>query len=404
MGYKPAIALLSAVVLAVSGCANSTGNGAPTANESPGAGAIGAGASGATDGSATQGGPVPKGFVAHDLTFVSANEGWLLGTAPCSTKPCTSIVHTTDGGKTWAGIPAPKAELEVNGQNSCAGSGPCVRGLRFANSTVGYAYGSTALYLTTDGGKTWKQQPGQALGVELANNTVVRVSTVSEGCPPGCTFKLSTAPLGSATFTDAKVTGAAPLLGNNVQLLREGHAAYAEIFQNVAGGAEDAHATLLTSTDDGRTWTVRADPCGSSGGQEADSTQMAVADDGSLSVLCRTRSGAAAFVRTSTDHGASFGSPHAAPAGATAFGLGAASAKTLLLVQLGDGQDTLVRTADGGATWSKVATAAAPTSGDLGMAAIGFQSGTTGRWAPGGGRVLSTRDTGKTWESVTISG
>ena len=99
-----------------------------------------------------------------------------------------------------------------------------------------------------------------------------------------------------------------------MQLLRQGHAAYAEIFQNVAGGAEDAHATLLTSTDDGRTWTVRADPCGTSGGQEADSTELAVADDGSLSVLCRSRSGAAAFVRTSTDHGASFGSPHATPA------------------------------------------------------------------------------------------
>src|SRR5689334_22044197 len=123
MGYKRALALLSALVLA--GCANSTGSGSPAANESPGAGAIGAGASGPAGGGATKGGPVPKGFVAHDLTFVSANEGWLLGTAPCSTKPCTSIVHTTDGGKTWAGIPAPKAELEANGQNSCAGSGPC---------------------------------------------------------------------------------------------------------------------------------------------------------------------------------------------------------------------------------------------------------------------------------------
>src|SRR6185437_5972006 len=136
----------------------------------------------------------------------------------------------------------------------------------------------------------------------------------------------------------------------------------------------------------------------------ADSTQMAVADDGSLSVLCRTRSGAAAFVRTSTENGASFGSPHAAPAGVSAFGLGAASAKTLLLVQLGDGHDSLLRSADGGATWAKVASAAAPTSGDLGMAAIGFQNGTTGRWAPGGSVVLSTRDTGKTWESVTIAG
>ena len=396
MGYKPAIALLSALVLA--GCAQSSPSTTSGASaESPGSGGIKGGAS-------PSGAPVPKGFVAHDLTFVSANEGWLLGTAPCSTKPCTSIVHTTDGGKTWAGIPAPKADLEPNGQNSCAGSGPCVRGLRFANPDVGYAYGSTSLYLTTDGGKTWKQQSGQAIALEVANGTAIRVSTTVEGCPPGCTFKLSTAPLGSATFTDAKVTGGSALLGNNVQLLRQGHAAYAEIFQNVAGGAEDAHATLLTSTDDGRTWTSRVDPCGSSGGQEADSTEMAVADDGSLSVLCRSRGGASAFVRTSTDHGASFGAARATPTGVPAFGLGAASAKTLLLVQLGDGQDTLLRSGDGGATWTKVASAPAPTSGDLGMAAIGFENATTGRWAPGGTAVLTTTDTGKTWESVTIAG
>jgi photosystem II stability/assembly factor-like uncharacterized protein len=401
MGFKSGIALLSVLVLA--GCAHGGGaTGTPAPAESPGEAGLGGGAS--QGAGATKGGPVPKGFVAHDLTFVSANEGWLLGTAPCSTKPCTSIVHTTDGGKTWAGIPAPKAELEPNGQNSCAGSGPCVRGLRFANGKVGYAYGSSSLYLTTDGGHTWKQQSGQAIALEVANNSAIRVSTTSEGCPPGCTFKLSTAPLGSPTFTDATVTGAPALLGNNVQLLREGHAAYAEIFQNVAGGAEDAHATLLTSTNDGRTWTVRADPCGSAGGQEADSSEMAVADDGSLSVLCRTRSGSASFVRTSTDHGASFGPQRAAPGGVTAFGLGAASAKTLLLVQLGDGQDTLLRTGDGGATWTKVATAAAPTSGDLGLAAIGFQNATTGRWTPGGSAVLTTRDTGKTWDSVTIAG
>ena len=292
MGVKHVVAMLS--VLALAGCANSAaGTAAPSG--SPAGAATGARTS-------TAGGPVPKGFVAKDLTFVSADEGWLLGTAPCATKPCTSIVHTTDGGKTWAGIPAPKAELETNGQNSCAGSGPCVRGLRFANSKVGYAYGSTAWYLTTDGGQTWTQEKGQANAIEVANGTAARIGTASEGCPPGCTFTVATAPVGGATFSTAEVSGGS-LLGNNVQLLRQGHSAYAEVFQNVAGGAEDAHATLLTSTDDGRRWTVRNDPCTSSRGQETDSTQISVADDGSLSVLCSTRGGAASFVRTSTDHG-----------------------------------------------------------------------------------------------------
>ncbi len=54
------------------------------------------------------GGPVPKGFVAKDLTFVSTRTGWLLGTAPCTVAPCTSIVRTIDSGRTWIGIPAPR--------------------------------------------------------------------------------------------------------------------------------------------------------------------------------------------------------------------------------------------------------------------------------------------------------
>jgi hypothetical protein len=30
------------------------------------------------------GGPVPRGFQAASMTFVSPSEGWVLGTAPCA--------------------------------------------------------------------------------------------------------------------------------------------------------------------------------------------------------------------------------------------------------------------------------------------------------------------------------
>jgi hypothetical protein len=45
------------------------------------------------------------------------------------------------------------------GQSSCAGK-PCVHGLRFTNPNVGYAYGSTGLYLTTNGGDAYPAQVG----------------------------------------------------------------------------------------------------------------------------------------------------------------------------------------------------------------------------------------------------
>src|SRR4051794_21631848 len=65
------------------------------------------------------GGPVPAGFNGYDLTWVSNDDGWALGTAPCDNRPCTSILRTTDGGKSWVGIPAPRAELIETDTNTC---------------------------------------------------------------------------------------------------------------------------------------------------------------------------------------------------------------------------------------------------------------------------------------------
>ena len=44
------------------------------------------------------GGPVPGGFTATSVTFVSAQEAFVLGTAPCPNAVCTSIVRTFDRG------------------------------------------------------------------------------------------------------------------------------------------------------------------------------------------------------------------------------------------------------------------------------------------------------------------
>jgi hypothetical protein len=39
---------------------------------------------------------VPAGFAATSVTFVSADEAFVLGTAPCAKAPCTSIACTLD--------------------------------------------------------------------------------------------------------------------------------------------------------------------------------------------------------------------------------------------------------------------------------------------------------------------
>ena len=89
------------------------------------------------------GGPVPQGFGPESFTAISELSWWLLGTAPCSSPPCTSIIRTTDGGRTFVGIPAPRAP----------GFG-YVSQLRFANADDGFAFGPE-LWTTHDGGTHW---------------------------------------------------------------------------------------------------------------------------------------------------------------------------------------------------------------------------------------------------------
>src|SRR5215467_5911132 len=45
--------------------------------------------------------PVPRGFAANSITWISPLRGWVLGHAPCGGTVCTYVIGSTDGGKTW---------------------------------------------------------------------------------------------------------------------------------------------------------------------------------------------------------------------------------------------------------------------------------------------------------------
>jgi photosystem II stability/assembly factor-like uncharacterized protein len=405
-GYGRAVVGVGAVALLAAGCTTNGGTRTPVlaGSTSP---AIADGASAAAGGTGAvgaAGGPVPAGFRATDLTFVSRDAGWLLGTAPCSSAPCTSVVRTTDGGQSWIGMPAPRANLDGTGATACDSGHLCVHGLRFANSTTGYAFGSTALYRTTNGGAGWERLSGQADALEIGDGTVIRVGHAGTGCPPGCTYQISTTPIGGA---DWHPVSAPTVTGNNVQLLRTGRYAYLTVFQNPAGGAENAHPTLLTSADGGAHWTRRDDPCGTYRGNEADADRMAVAEDGSLTILCRIRGNGPDLVVTSPAGGAAFSAPHPLPASHTTDAVGAASASIIVAAVLPAGGTgttaTLYRSSDAGVHWAKVATAPSPAQNAGAEGVIGFQNASTGRWTTGSGVVLTTTDAGATWSTHTFS-
>ena len=138
------------------------------------AGTADAGARSLTDAAAPPGGPVPRGFLPASVTFVSARDGWVLGTTKtCAHAPCTSVLRTTNGGRSWAGIPAPKFRL------ASLGTSQGLQRLRFATRRDGFAYGSQ-LWVTHNGGSSWhrvRQVPGLISDLETAGGAAYAVTT-----------------------------------------------------------------------------------------------------------------------------------------------------------------------------------------------------------------------------------
>jgi hypothetical protein len=119
------------------------------------------------------GGPVPAGFRAASVTFVSTQEAFVLGTAPCKHAPCTSIVRTRDRGVSWRGLPAPVVRLGQPGS-----TGPAVWGIRFATPEHGFVFGN-GLWVTTDGGEHWFAAPypgGSIMSLEIIDRQVLAVT------------------------------------------------------------------------------------------------------------------------------------------------------------------------------------------------------------------------------------
>ena len=347
------------------------------------------------------GGPVPAGFTVHDLTFVSDEAGWALGTAPCPNRPCTSLVRTTDGGRHWVGLRPPVVGLV--GVDDC--SSACVSNVRFATPVIGYLFGPQVFYLTTDGGTTWQRQAGGAAALEIGDGNVLRVpSGDGQACFPGCPVSVQVSTIGGTGWRTVLALSSAQVGSDTgVQLSRSSGHAYLQVYGHVSGGASQAHSALYASADGGLNWASRGEPCPQISSGEIDASALSSASDQSVTVLCTQRSGSASFVAVSTDGGRTFQPGKLLPNLETQ--VGSASSSTVFAIGSVGGRESLVRSVDRGLTWNVVAqsgpmtAAAAPRSGFL-----GFESPTTGRWVSVSDprTVWTTRDGGATWVSYTF--
>lgn len=360
---------------------------APSAAGSP----AGSAASSPSVSGPASGGPVPAGFRAASVTFVSAREAFALGTAPCKHAPCTSIVRTLDRGMSWRRLPAPGAPP---GQPDTS-TGPAVWGIRFAAPEHGFVFGN-GLWVTTDGAEHWSAvgYPGGAvLSLEITGHQVLAV-TARHG-PNGLSgWTLSRRALGGGPWIRITALGSNSGVG--------GIAAQAGVAAVVDG------SSVLVTADGGLTVTGHATPCPAAGSPFPVLTSVAAQAPHGLALLCTGQGYTGHTDKTvyvSGDLGATWKlAGH--PASAGDGGMIAASAPGHLTIATASAASWLYYSADNGKTWRTVVTYP---DGGQGWNDLGFtttRDGVVIHGHPAYGDMLGqlqlTDNGGLTWHAATF--
>jgi hypothetical protein len=225
---------------------------------------------------------VPAGFHAQSLSWVSATNGWMLGSAPCGQATCTTVVGTTDGGATWNQLGTLDAPLTMGEDKTGLSE------VRFVDDLHGWAFGP-ALWATNDGGATWTRHkpPGgrQVLALEGDADAVYVVTSACRfNYPPSmCSYPATlwrkTPDHGSWT----QVSLTLPVI-NQAILAVHGLVAYL-----VVPMFDSPDPDLLFATVDGQQWSPRPPPCKK--GQGEFLSDVAPISDTKVALLCQANIG-----------------------------------------------------------------------------------------------------------------
>jgi photosystem II stability/assembly factor-like uncharacterized protein len=327
------------------------------------------------------------------MTFVSDVRGFALGTVRCGPLRCLALLGTSDGGASWSRLTAP-SRAAGSSYDTCPAGRSCVRQVRFATPVTGYAFGPS-LFVTSDGGRTWRQRRGPDVSsLEAADGSVVLVESAGAGCA-GQSYHVESARTGTTPWHAL----AAP---RTLQicppvLYRQGGRLVLVGYGNPAGGVRAA-AQIARSDDGGQTWASGPDACG---GKDGYASGVALAPPDVLALLCQHQAPSPsgrpgqAWIRISADGGAAFGPDQNVPARSgpiTSYQVAAASARRVLVTETGARGSTVLRTENAGRTWS--APLSAQSSSPLVL--VGFEDPLTARVAQSN-TVWTTTDGGRTW-------
>jgi hypothetical protein len=320
-------------------------------------------------------GPAVEGFVPEEVTAVSADQWWVLGSdsAGCSGAACTRILHTEDAGQTFASVPTPPA---------------VVTGLRFRDPEDGWAYNATTVWSTHDGGAEWNGTTFPGMTIEDLETSGSYVYAVV--CTSGSACSLER----SASDTDGWQSLSLPSDLDTFRYVPKSlsvHGGYVALafFATAASGTEQL-SRVVTSSDDGEHFSEASICPGTMGivSLYVVSSEDAVAtcSTGLLVGVWSSDDGGAVF--TAVQQSSGYGEPNSATIAATSA-THLELAGTRLLVSE-DGGQTFQVALDNGDNWSIVGF----TTSEAGFAFsyTGGAADTTGLWR--------TDDAGAQWSEV----
>ncbi|HKB29384.1 MAG TPA: hypothetical protein VKD26_00935 [Streptosporangiaceae bacterium] len=392
-------AAVAALLTSVAGCAPAHQPAAgrqPSGSASPARSQVTSNAISAGSPSPPAGGPVPGRFAATSVTFVSADEAFVLGTAPCANPPCTSIVRTLDRGGSWRGLPAPVVPIGWPG----IGTTPAVWGIRFATPAHGFVFGD-GLWETADGGEHWSHDPrpgGSILALAALDGQVLALTARCSrgyGCQRANLLRRLLGGGSWSTVAAVHVTGAGPT----------------DLIATRAGTAALLDGTKVVVTrDGGRSVTLHRTPCTTLG--LAYATSVAVSSPRGLALLCIGQGYTGHTdkrIYMSADGGARWmraGTPNSEGDGGTL----AAATSSRLAIATASAASWLFHSGDAAASWQTVRT---QDDGGMGWSDIGFTTAADGVVVHGPavsdgnrdhrpGQLLLSADSGATWRLVTF--
>ncbi len=331
------------------------------------------------------------------VSFVDASNGWLLGDA-CTqddTKCLNRVIvlrHSTDGGRTWAPLPAPHAFSPDSAEHPLER----VSSILFSSATDGWLYGPNTFY-THDGGQTWLKAPQAILALAFQDNLLWAIIAADDS------WQVATSSDNGGAWVSASTqpawAGGTPQLAalNAKQAWVMANTDFDWYLWHTADGGQSwkempetsqpfRAVRLLEVDQEGRLWLFSADQ--PAGGSQSKS------------------------LYTSTDAGASWqlvavppydsrtpcSLPWSGELPAAARSAATNGSEWFLVLS----RYTLVGSANAGCNWSEAVPFAQANIGDATIIGVTFADSRHGWAAASPNRLFITNDGGITWEMIAI--